>query len=62
MTAGQRTHFSDLLVELAPLVYLISAFQDLQNSIPCDPPCLHYVLVCKIPVYIAKMTLSSLLT
>ena len=43
-------HFFYLLFELYPLVYFISAFfQDLQNSIPCGPPSLHFVLVCKIP-------------
>ena len=69
----------------------ISAFQDLQNSVPClltwisffyikfaniwyvtysvpnlipiwSPPLLHYILVCKIRIYMPKMTLSSLLT
>ena len=47
--------------ELNLLVYYISAFQNLQNSIPSGPP-LHYVLVFEIHVYVSKMTLSNLLT
>ena len=41
----------------------IFAFQDIQNSVPWGPPPpLHYVLVCKIQIYIPKMILPSLLT
>ena len=38
----------------------IFAFLDLQNSVLWDPP-LHYVLVCKIHIYMPKMTLWSML-
>ena len=50
-----------LLFELYPLVYFISALQDLQKKVHGVPP-LHFVLVCKTHTYVPKMTLSNLLT
>ena len=38
MITRQMTPFSCLLLELYPLVYFISEFQDLQNSILWRPP------------------------
>ena len=57
----QMTSFFSSTHELYALVYFLSAFQNLQNSIPWGPP-LHYFPVCKIHIYISKMTRSSLWT
>ena len=54
----QMTH---TLWALCLLANFLFAFQDLQNLFPWDPP-LHYVLVCKIYIYMPRMTLSSLST
>ena len=63
MITRKMTPFFHLLFEFYSLVYFIFIFQDLQNSVPWGPcPPLHYVLVCKIHIYMPKTTLSSLLT
>ena len=61
MITEQMAPFFYLLFEFYPLVYFIFAFQDLQNSVPWGGP-LYYFVVCKIHIYIPKMTLSRLLT
>ena len=48
------------MIELYLLVFHIFAFQGLQNLVPWVPP-LHFVLVCKMHIYIPKMTLLNLL-
>ena len=54
----KMTPFFHLLSKLCQLVYFIFAFKDLQNSVSR----LHFVLFCKIHIYMPNMPLSSLLT
>ena len=61
ITTKMTSFFSSNLRALSVGIFLIFAFEDLQNSVSWSPP-LHYVLVCKIFIYMPKMTLSSLLT
>ena len=55
-------HFFHLLIELHPLVYFIFLHFKTFKIQFCGVPSLHCVLVCKIHIYMKKMTLSSLLT
>ena len=49
MITRQIPYFFHLLFELCPMVYFISAFQDLQNSVPWGPSPL-CIMFCSVKV------------